>query len=64
VPFHCLILIRVDANLILPEGSESMDDYLDTYLHELMEKQQYRNGIFPKRRSLKELFLSLRRRRL
>jgi hypothetical protein len=40
-----------------------MDDYLDTFVHELMEKQQYRNGIFPKRKSLREIFLSLRRRR-
>ncbi len=41
-----------------------MDDYLDTFVHELMEKQQYRSGIFPKRRSLSEIFLAFRRRRL
>ena len=41
-----------------------MDEYLDTYLNELMDKQQYRSGIFPKRRSLKEFLISFRRRRL
>ena len=41
-----------------------MDDYLDTYIVAVLEKQKYRNGIFAHRRSLKEVLLSLRRRRL
>jgi hypothetical protein len=40
-----------------------MDDYLDTYIVQVLESQQYRNGIFAKR-SLKDIFLSLCRRRL
>ena len=44
-------------------GGILMDDYLDTYIVQLLESQQYRNGIFA-RRSLKDIFLSLSRRRL
>jgi len=40
-----------------------MDDYLDTYIVQVLESQKYRNGVFAKR-SLKEIFLSLSRRRL
>jgi hypothetical protein len=40
-----------------------MDDYLDTYIVQVLESQQYRNGIFVKR-SLKDVFLSICRRRL
>lgn len=40
-----------------------MDDYLDAYIVRVLESQQYRNGIFVKR-SLKDIFLSLSRRRL
>lgn len=40
-----------------------MDDYLDTYIVQVLESQIYRDGIFAKR-SLKDFFLSLGRRRL